>query len=98
KQAAVGVSWVLALISLIAGLYFPVELLPDGIRWMSEVQPFTPATDLVRHVLVGTPIRDPVWVNLVKIVGFAVVTFPIGLWAVAQGVRIGRRRGTIIEY
>src|SRR4051812_3123095 len=41
KQAT-GITWVVAGISLIGGLYFPIELLPSWIQWMSEVQPFTP--------------------------------------------------------
>jgi ABC-type multidrug transport system permease subunit len=53
KQAANGASWIVAMLSLIGGLYFPVALLPEWIRWASDVQPFTPAADLLRHLLVG---------------------------------------------
>ena len=39
KQAP-GAAYVLALISLVAGFYFPTALLPAWIRWSSAVQPF----------------------------------------------------------
>ena len=44
---------VITAIGLIAGFYFPVSLLPDWIRWTSNVQPFTPSVDLIRHCLAG---------------------------------------------
>lgn len=98
KQAAGGAAWVLTLISLVAGLYFPVEVLPEWIRWTSEVQPFTPATDLLRHVLVDTPLRDSWAEGLAKLVGFTVVLLPLSLLVADRAIRVGRRRGTLTEY
>jgi ABC-2 type transport system permease protein len=98
KQAAGGATWLIALISLVAGLYFPVSLLPDWIEWASDVQPFTPAVDLMRNLLVGTPLEDPAWVNLLRLVGFAAVLMPLGAWLAGLAVRAAQRRGTIIEY
>jgi ABC-2 type transport system permease protein len=98
KQTTFGVNWIIAAISLVAGLYFPVSLLPDWIEWASHVQPFTPAVDLLRDVLVGTPLRDPLWLGLAKLVGFAAVLLPVSLYALSSAVRLSRRRGTIIEY
>jgi ABC-2 type transport system permease protein len=98
KQAAVGVALVLAAISLMSGLYFPVDLLPDWIQWSADVQPFTPTVDLMRHVLVDAPLRTPALLELAKIVGFTAAMVPLSLWALARTVRFTRRRGTIIEY
>jgi ABC-2 type transport system permease protein len=98
KQALGGATWVVALISLIAGLYFPVSLLPDWVEWASNVQPFTPAVELLRNLLVGTPLNDAAWLSLVKLIGFGAVLFPLSVWAVSAAVRASRQRGTIIEY
>lgn len=98
KQAAGGATWIIAGISLISGLYFPVSVLPDGIRWMSEVQPFTPATDLLRHVLVDTALRESAALSLVKLVGFTAVLLPASVWLVGKALAVGRRRGTLTEY
>lgn len=98
KQAASGATWVIAGVSLVAGLYFPVELLPDWIQWASSAQPFTPAVDLLRNVLVGTPLPDPAWLDVARLAGFAVVLMPLAAWCVDRAVRIGRRRGTLTEY
>ena len=33
-----------------------------------------------------------------KLVGFVAVLLPLGVWALARGIEISQRRGTIIEY
>jgi ABC-2 type transport system permease protein len=98
KQATAGATFVVAGISLIAGLYFPIALLPGWMRWMSDVQPFTPAVDLMRHVMVGTHLHETVAIELAKLVGFTAVLLPLSVWAVAGALRVSRRRGTILEY
>jgi ABC-2 type transport system permease protein len=98
KQAASLTQFLVAGVAIVGGLYFPVSLLPGWIRWMSEVQPFTPATDLLRHLLVGTPLTHPALVELFKLVAFAAVLFPIGLLLLRASVRYGQRTGTVAEY
>lgn len=98
KQTTAGASVVVTAITLLAGIYFPVALLPDWISWTSEVQPFTPAVDLLRHTLVDTPLREAALADLAKLLGFALVATPVSLWILSRAVRYGRRRGTIIEY
>ena len=48
----------IALLSIIGGLYFPVTLLPQlGCRPPRSCSPSPPATELLRHLLVGSPRR-----------------------------------------
>lgn len=98
KRATAGATFVISGISLVAGIYFPVALLPDWIEWTSQVQPFTPAVDLLRHLFVGTTLRDPAWLDVAKLVGFTLVLLPAATWVLARAVELSRRRGTIIEY
>lgn len=98
KQVAAGTTWIIAGISLIAGLYFPVTVLPGWIEWASDVQPFTPAVELMRNLLVGTELTDPVWLDLLRLTGFAAVLLPLSVWTLQTAIRTSRRRGTIIEY
>jgi ABC-2 type transport system permease protein len=97
KQAP-GMSLVVAGIALVSGLYFPTDLLPSWLRWLSEVQPFTPAVELMRHLLVGLPVPDPAWVYVLKLGAFAVVLVPAAAWMMSRAVEYGYRRGTILEY
>lgn len=98
KQAQSGVSFLVTGISFIAGFVFPVALLPGWIQWASDVQPFTPMVELLRNVLVGTPLTESVWHSLLKIFVAVVVLFPLATWTLAVAIRKGQRLGTIIEY
>ena len=98
KQTNAGATVAITGVTLLAGVYFPVSLLPGWIRWASEVQPFTPAVDLLRHFLVATPLRHPVGGELVKLVAFAVVTMPLALVLLRAALQRSRRLGTVIEY
>jgi ABC-2 type transport system permease protein len=98
KQAIAGTGFVVAGISIVAGIYFPVTLLPDWIQWMSEVQPFTPSVDLLRNLLVGAPLQDPAWLELLRLAGFAAVLLPASIWVLHRAIQAGRHRGTILEF
>jgi ABC-2 type transport system permease protein len=98
KQVAGVSQFIVSGIAIVGGLYFPVALLPGWIRWMSEVQPFTPATDLMRHLLVDTPLVHPAGVELLKLVGFSVVLLPASFMLLRMAIRYGQRTGTIAEY
>jgi ABC-2 type transport system permease protein len=98
KQAAVGTQFVIAGISIVGGLYFPVALLPGWLHWASEIQPFTPAADVLRHLLVGSPSQYPIAVDLTKMAAFALVLLPLSLWVMRRAIAYAQRRGTIIEY
>jgi ABC-2 type transport system permease protein len=97
-KSAAGTTWVVAGLGLLGGAYFPVKLFPGWIRWVSDVQPFTPAVDLLRHLLVGTPSLQPVWLELLKLGGFALVLMPASAAILWLAVGLARRRGTIMEY
>lgn len=98
KQAASATQFIIAGVAIIGGLYFPITLLPGWIRWASDVQPFTPATDLLRHLLVNTPLVHPAGIELLKLVGFAAILFPAGVALLRASIRYGQRTGTIAEY
>ena len=93
-----GVNMLISLIALASGFYFPISLLPSWIRWVSEVQPFTPAVNLMRHYLVGMPLPDAAGLYALKLIGFVVVLLPLSTWALSRGIAVGQRKGTIIEY
>lgn len=98
KQTNAGAGLVVTGVSLVAGLYFPVSLLPDWIEWLSNVQPFTPAVDLLRHLLIGYPLSGSAAVEVLKLIGFTAIMLPLSVFALHRGVRRSRRIGTITEY
>ncbi len=98
KQGAIGTSWVIALISIVGGLYFPITLLPQWAQTAAKMQPFTPATDVLRHLLVDSPQSTSIEAALIRLVAFAAVLLPLSIFALSSAIRTGQRRGTIIEY
>ena len=98
KQTPAVVAVLVTALSILAGVYFPVRLLPDWIQWLSDVQPFTPAVELLRHLITDTPTSGSPWVDVAKLAGFAVVLLPPSLWALQRALVHSRRRGTVIEY
>lgn len=97
-KRAPGIGFVVAGIALVSGLYFPTDLLPVWMQWMSEVQPFTPAVNLLRNVLVGLPMADPAWLYLAKLTVWSLTLLPIAAWMLNRAVEHGHRRGTLLEY
>jgi ABC-2 type transport system permease protein len=89
---------VVAGLSLLGGAYFPIRLFPGWIRWASDVQPFTPTVDLLRHLLIGTRPVEPVWLDLVKLAGFTAVLIPLAITALWLAINLSRRRGTILDF
>ena len=98
KGVTGGVTFVTTAFAFVGGFFFPVRLLPDWIEWASEIQPFTPSLDLLRHLLVDTPLADPAWESLLKVVLFSVVLLPLSGLLLRKAVQACRRRGTLIEY
>ncbi len=62
------------------------------------MQPFSASVDVLRNVLVGTPLPDPLWWDLTRMVGFAALALPPAVWVLGRSIRRTRRTGTIIEY
>lgn len=98
KQVSGGVVFVTTGMAFVGGFFFPVALLPGSIKWLSEVQPFTPALELLRHYLIDTPLTDPALQSALKIAGFAAVLLPASFAILAVAVELCRRRGTLTEY
>lgn len=98
KQDNVGTNWLVAVLALVGGMYFPISLLPHWLQVAGQLQPFTPATETLRHYLVDTPMRTSIASSLVKLGAFATLLLPVSIYALRAAIRTGQRRATIIEY
>jgi ABC-type polysaccharide/polyol phosphate export permease len=98
KQATSAVTFVVAGVSLLSGVYFPIALLPGWAEALAEIQPFGPTIELLRHLLLGTDLTESTALALGKLAGFVLVLAPLAALALTLGLRHTRRRGTIAEY
>ncbi|ROO83028.1 ABC-2 type transport system permease protein [Actinocorallia herbida] len=63
------------------------ESMPSGLRWFAEHQPFTPITETLRGLLLGTPIGSDAYAALAWCLGLALVGY---LWARVTFARLTR--------
>jgi ABC-type multidrug transport system permease subunit len=96
KQAP-GQGALLPALSLVSGLYFPVDLLPGWLRWLSDVQPLTPTVDAMRALLLGADAPQSTAVLSLRIAAFALAGLPIALVSLNAARALGRSRGTLLE-
>ena len=98
KQAGSLATFLISGLALASGSFFPVSILPSAVRWISDIQPLTPALELIRHELVGAAISGSAWLAVAKLAGFAVVLMPVSILAISSAIKVCRARGTLIEY
>jgi ABC-2 type transport system permease protein len=48
----------------LSGLFFPVEILPKAIQWISSFLPATYLADALRNVTTSAPLAHPIFVDL----------------------------------
>ena len=97
KQATSAAAFVVASSRCCRGSTSPWRSFPGWAEWLSGVLPFKPTVDLLRHLLLDTPMRGSVAGALAKLAGFVAVLAPLSLLALRAGLRT-QRQGTIAEY
>jgi ABC-2 type transport system permease protein len=58
--------------------FVPTDSMPTGLRWFAEYQPFTPAIETIRGLLIGGPIGNSATITVAWSLGITVVGY---LWA-----------------
>ncbi len=96
KQVTALLGMVTAVLALLAGVYFPVEILPGPLQALANVLPFTWGVDVLRAGLLRGEMAEGRRLGL--LVGFAVVSLPLALWLFGRAVDYARRRGTLTQF
>jgi ABC-2 type transport system permease protein len=68
----------LLLLPFLGSGFVPTASMPTGLRWFAEYQPFTPFTETLRGLLLGTPAGRDAAVTTAWCAGIAVISY---LWA-----------------
>jgi ABC-2 type transport system permease protein len=86
---------IIALLLLISGVYYPVDVLPQVLQKLAVVSPATYVLRGVRGALlegVGVPTLLP---EIVSALLIGLVTIPIGLWIFGLAERYAKRTGKL---
>jgi ABC-2 type transport system permease protein len=68
----------LILLPFLGSGFVPTDSMPTGVRWFAEYQPFTPVTETLRGLLLGTPIGNNGIIAVAWCAGIALLGY---LWA-----------------
>jgi ABC-2 type transport system permease protein len=95
KQVATLVSFMTLGIAVLAGVYFPLSVLPYWLETVAEALPFSWTLDVLRDALLG---GNPSVVKLTLLVVFCVIAVPVALRIFAIAVDQARRTGSLTQY
>jgi ABC-2 type transport system permease protein len=86
---------VIALMLLVSGVYYPIEVLPDFLQKLAVISPATYVLDGVRlSILEGTRTLA-LWPYIWPDLAMGVVLIPAGLWVFEQAEKYAKRKGKL---
>ncbi|MFF1682408.1 ABC transporter permease [Streptomyces sp. NPDC058256] len=80
-EAASNSAMPLILLPLISSAFIPADTMPGWFQPIAEYQPFTPAIETLRGLLLGTEIGNNGWITIAWCVGLTVLGYR---WSMAQ--------------
>ncbi|MFD8741417.1 ABC transporter permease, partial [Streptomyces sp. NPDC059618] len=80
-EAAANSAQPLILLPLVSSAFIPADTMPAWFRPVAEYQPFTPAIETLRGLLLGTGIGNNGWIALAWCLGLAVLGYR---WSAAR--------------
>ncbi|HWC25364.1 MAG TPA: ABC transporter permease [Solirubrobacteraceae bacterium] len=98
RRGASGATAIATLLGLASGAFFPVELLPGWLSWITAGNPIAITLDGVREALLGGTGWTDVGPAVVLLVPLSAVALAIGVAAFRVALRRERRLGTLGLY
>lgn len=93
------VAWLLtALGGLLSGVYYPVDILPEPLRFASTLLPMTHSLNAMRSALMANASAAMLPMELLWLVTFAAISLPVGVLVFRWGFDKARRDGTLAFY
>ena len=84
--------------ALVGGVYYPVEVLPRWLQTTAEFVPLTPALRLMRLSLLNGATWGEVQRDLLVLLLFGLVLFPLSLLGFRYAVNRARQDGSLAQY
>ena len=93
-----GGGFFITILTMTSGAYFPLDVLPNWVQTVAELNPMTVAIEAMREALLGTAGWSEVVSSGVVLAPIAVVTLTLGIFAFRAAVKRERRRGSLGLY
>ncbi|WP_083958656.1 ABC transporter permease [Herbidospora mongoliensis] len=95
-EGAQVIAWSLVFVfQPIAGVFYPVSVLPEVLQWLATAVPATHVFEGMRAVLGGAPIP---WDTLALAMGLDVVYVGVALWLYSATLRHARSKGRLSRF
>ena len=86
---------IIALLLLVSGVYYPINVLPELLQKLAVISPATYVLDGTRLALLeGTPTRQ-LWPMIWPTLLMGLIAVPAGLWVFGQAERYAKRTGKL---
>ena len=86
------------LLAVGSGLYFPIDLLPDWVATLAQLNPIALAVDGMRSALLGGAGWSEIGPIVAKLAPLSALSLLVGLWAFRLALRREQRLGTLGLY
>jgi ABC-2 type transport system permease protein len=97
-KVAGGGGFLVSILTMTSGAYFPLSVLPDWLATLSELNPMTLAVEAMRESLLGNGGWSDVGAALLVLAPASLVTLALGIVAFRAALLRERRRGTLGLY
>ena len=87
-----------SLSSLLAGVYYPVEVLPEWLQWLARFFPLTYALQAMRKALLNGATLAALVQELSVLALFTAALLPLGLVTFRYAVRQAKRDGSLTQF
>lgn len=93
------ISWVFGgLAGLFGGVFFPIAVLPDWIRWISYALPITYSLEGMRRSLLTSAGLHEILPSILALAIFGGILLPVSLLVFKSAITKARRDGTLTHY
>lgn len=86
---------VIAILLLVSGVYYPIEVLPKSLQALSRISPATYVLEGVRASLMDGVTTATLWQYIWPVLIMGVIAIPAGLWVFSLAERYAKRSGKL---
>ena len=80
---------------VVSGVYYPVEVLPQWMQWLSVISPATYVLEGIRQAILDGAGLSTMWDEIWPLLLIGAVAAPVGLWVFRRGEIYAKKHGKL---